>query len=349
VAITSLFWIIIGMVPKEQERPATKPAAAKVELIIAVWLVVAGLLYISAFPYLGDKYFKTAQNYAAGGQFDQSFENFERSLKYMTFDGGYYTHFGMTILNSRVGKPTNVELMRKAVDVFSRGQKVDPYNADNFYMSGRAHIILNDMGQGDYIAIAKSLSERAIIIDPYYAEAYQNLSYIAEKKGNIKEAIRFYEKAFEAKPIDMGIGISIYRYYKQSGQSEKAFAILEKPLEIEPSNGVLLVLLGDLYRESGLNDKAVAKYKAALAINPSDVKAIVGIGMVLLQTNKDKEAFNKFQEAMIIEPDNATLLNGLGAYYMKTGDRQKAVQSFKQALVSDGSNEFARRMLEYLK
>ncbi|MFA5104019.1 MAG: tetratricopeptide repeat protein [Candidatus Margulisiibacteriota bacterium] len=349
VAMTSLFWIIMGMVPKEQERCETKPAAAKVELIIAVWLVVAVFLYISSFPYLGDKYFKTAQNYAAGGQFDESFENFEKSLKYMTFDGGYYTHYGMTVLNSRAGKPPDAALMRKAIDVFARGQKVDPYNADNFYMSGRAHIILNDMGQGDYVGTAKGLSEKAIIIDPYYAEAYQNLSYIAEKRGDLKEAIRLYEKAFEAFPKNMDIGLSIYRYYKQAGQSEKAFEILERPLQIEPANGILLVLLGDLYREAGFYKKAVEKYNAALAIDHSDVKAIVGIGMVLLQTNKDKEAFNKFQEAMMIEPDNAVLNNGLGAYYMKTGDRQKAAQSFKQALASDGSNEYARRMLEYLK
>lgn len=349
VAITSLFWIIMAMVPKEQEMSGAKPAAAKVEIIIAVWAVIAALLFVSSFPYIGDKHFKTAQNYAAGGQFDRSFEDFERSLKYMTFDGGYYTHYGMTILNSRAGQAPDAGLLRKAVDIFSRGQKVDPYNADNFYMSGRAHIILNDMGQGDYVKTAKELSERAVIIDPYYAEAYQNLSYLAEKRGDLKGAIGFYEKAFEAKPVNTDIAVSIYRYYKQTGQQEKAFEVLEKPLEIEPANEVLLVLLGDLYRESGLNERALNKYEAALSIDPSDVKAMVGIGMVFLQTGRDRDAFDKFQEAMLIAPDSSILHNGLGAYYLKRGDRVKAARSFSQALSLDGSNEFARRMLEFLK
>ncbi len=349
VAITSLFWIIMGMVPREQERAQTKPSSVKVELMIVVWIVIAVLLYASSFPYIGDKYFKTAQNFAAGGQYEQSFDNFERSLKFMTFDGGYYTHYGMTILNSRVGQPPDADLMRKSIDVFSRGQKADPYNADNFYMSGRAHIILNDMGQGDHIKTAEDFSQKAIIIDPYYSEAYQNLSYIAEKRGDLKKAINMYEKAFEAKPVNPDIGISIYRYYKGMGREKEAFAVLERPLEIEPANEVLLVLLGDLYRESGLNDKALEKYNAALSVKPSDVTAMVGIGMVLLQTGKDEEAFGRFQETMMIAPDNPILHNGLGAYYLKKGDRNRAVQSFRQALSLDGSNEFARRMLELLK
>ncbi len=47
VAITSLFWVLMGMIPKEQERALTKSASAKVELIIGTWFLVAGLLYIS--------------------------------------------------------------------------------------------------------------------------------------------------------------------------------------------------------------------------------------------------------------------------------------------------------------
>jgi len=349
VAITSLFWIIMGMMAPESEKEASKPAKVKVELIMIIWVLIGALIYVSSFPYIGDKFFKSAQNSSLSGQYSRSFEEFDKALRYMTFDGGYYTHYGMTIMNSKVGQPPDPDLLNKAIAVFSKGQKVDPYNADNFYMSGRAYIILNDLGKGNFLGSAEELSRKAITIDRYYAEAYQNLSYILERRGDISGAIKLYEKAFDANPTNIEIGRSIYRYYSQIGQTDKAFKILEAPLEIFPSNPDLLVALGDLYRETNLPDKAFSRYSDALAINPSDVRAMVGVGMVFLQKGRKSEAFNKFQEAMMIDPANPLLHNGLGAYYINSGDRTRAKQEFEQTLSVDPGNEFAKRMLGMLR
>ncbi len=349
VAITSLFWIMMGMIPIQGEKPKVKISEPNVEMLLLTWLVIMFLLYISSFPYIGDKYFKTAQNYAGSGQFEKAFENFDQALKYMTFDGGYYTNYGMTILNSQIGKPLDAKLIQKAIEILEKGQRVDPYNADNFYMAARGYIILSDMGFGNYMEKAKELSEKAITIDPYYSEAYQNLSYISEKSGKMDDAIAYYEKAFEAMPINSDIAFTIYRYYKQKGQAEKAFKVLEKPLELEPNNQNLLLVLGDIYRESGLFDKAKEKYESLLKINPSNVKAIVGIGMIYLQQNNDNAAYEKFQEAMMIEPDNPILLNAMGTYYIKHMDKNNALKYFKKSLEVDSSNSYAKRMLDLLK
>lgn len=349
VAITSLFWIMIGMIPIEGKNQNIEFKQPLVEFIILTWIIIFFMMYISAFPYIGDKHFKTAQNFASSGEINKSLEEFEKALKYMTFDGGYYTNYGMTILNSRFGKPFELEPFKKAIDVLERGQRVDPYNADNFYMCARAYIILSDMGVGNYLDKAKDLSEKATIIDPYYAEAYQNLSYIAEKQGNLEEAIRLYEKAFEAIPINTEIAASIYRYYKQKGDVAKAFRVLEKPLELEPKNEPLLILLGDLYSDVGDNDKAKEKYEQVLKFNVNNVRAIVGIALLYLKENKDDLAFDKLQQALLIEPDNVQLLTAFGVYYAKKGDKTNAVYYLKKALEIDPNNEPAKRYLDLLK
>lgn len=354
VAITSFFWMLMGMAmpAKDQaEHQQLKPRNMRMglELIFLMWAVILVLLYFSAYPYIGDRYFKSAQTSAQPGLFDQSFSEFRSAIKYSPYEGGFYTHYGMTMLNSMAGKPQDPAIIKRALEIFAKGRKVDPYNADNFYMAGRANLILNDIGAGNFIASAEQLSRAAIKIDPYYAESYQNLGYIYERRGDLGKAVEMYVKAFQINPTMLDVGSSIYRYYKSIGKPGEAFKALEEPLNPNPSNVDLLIMLGDFYRETGLDAKASEKYDKALGYSPNDVRAMSGKAVMFLQQNDDKAAFSVLQEAMMIDPASPVLHNGMGAYYLKTGDRARARQEFEQVISLDPGNQYARQMINSLR
>lgn len=351
VAITSLFWIMVGMSVPVQSAPLlpdnvpAKKSQIKWEYVALVWAVVVFLCFFSAFPYLADKYFKSAKTSSDSGAFEQSFPQYEKALEFCPYDGILYTNYGMAVLNSMSGKPRNELTMKKGISIFEKGQKADPYSADNFYMAGRAYLMLGDA----YFSSAEAFTKRAIEIDPYYAEAYQNLGYIYEKTGKPLDAAKMYEQAFISNPTYTDIAIAIYRYYSQQGKSETAFKIFDHVLEQNENNVRLLVIEGDLYRQMNLFDKARMKYDEGLKISPNDTGALAGKGILFLQTGDLQASFDIFQQVMLIDPLNVPMHNGLGAYYLKKGDRKAAKQEYEISIAQDPNNEDAKRMLQLLK
>ncbi len=355
VAITSLFWIMIGMTAVEgsnvQSRQEGKSNAGVREytIIALIWVIALLSMVVSSYPYIADKYFKSAKTYSDSGMMPQAIGEFENTMKFLAYDGGYYTNYGMSVLNGSVNAKDRPAEIEKAISVFAQGQQADPYNADNYYMAGRAYLMLGDLDHKDHIKEAQDLSNKAIIVDPYYSESYQNLGIILERSGKTGDAIKMYEKAFISNPTYTDLAMSIYRYYKQAGTPQKAFEVFEKVLELSPSDSSLLVLMGDCYQEIGLNDKAMEKYDQALSADPGNVKAVVGKGMIAVNLNKLEEAKQIFDDAVMKDPENPQLHDGLGLYYMKTNDRQKAKDEFTLALKLAPTDEFAKNMLGRVK
>jgi len=357
VAITSLFWMLIGMTAgiasveetkeKGEEKKAFKPDYLPV---ILVWIMIAAALYISAFPYVADKFYKSAKTETDSGQLESADRNYQRAMEFSAYEGLYYTNHGMAVMNARTGnRESDIISTRRAVSIFEKGQKADPYNADNFYMAARACLILADSGAADLMASAETYTRRAITIDPYYAEAYQNMGYISEKKGDTKTGIRYYEKAYISNPNLIEVGKAIYRYYSLSGQQQKAADVFDKVLEQNPGNAVVLLMIADLYMDMGRIEKAKSYYERILEADGSDVRGLTGMGMVYIRTGRQDKAYETFQLAMLSDPAYVPLHVGLGLYYLNKGDSKGARSEFEQVLSLDGSNNFATEMLKKIR
>lgn len=361
VAITSLFWIIIGMVIglnssdasyiKIYEKEGKKQANV---FLLVMWAVIAILMVISVFPYLSDRYFKSAKTYSDSNMLKEAEKDFKIAIKITPYEPSTYTHYGMAKIN--LGQ-NDVNEINDSIAIFKKGQGIDPYNADNFYMAGRAYLFLYEKGDNSALAIAKGLSERALKIDPYYAEAYQNLGIIHERMGNTSEAVKLYEKAFLANPTLSFISSTLYSYYSSIGEPLHVMDVFEKSLSENPNNAELLIMMGDIFNDLNLFEKAKEKYFDALSINDKRVnvnlnakaKALAGLGIAHLKSGDSDSAFSKLQEAIIIDPSEALVHNGLGLYYLKKGDKMRAREEFMQAQTLGSQNSFIKKMLSKIK
>ncbi|MEK7377170.1 MAG: O-antigen ligase family protein, partial [Candidatus Margulisiibacteriota bacterium] len=143
VAIGALFWVMLGAVAGMSsgsfyELSFNKDGANKtprVLFLIVVWIIAAVLALLSFLPYVADMHYKAAK-ILSDSNFERAAAEHELSLKLSPFEGGYYTNYGITLLNYVSTDKAKSGEMIKALAVLDRGSRVDPYNADNYYMIG---------------------------------------------------------------------------------------------------------------------------------------------------------------------------------------------------------------------
>jgi len=234
IAITSLFWVMWGMVMVlgEEKQPA-KPQ--KLSLAEVPWLSVAGvvviggyLIYVSFLSFRGDIYFKSGKTYLETRNIPQAIEGFHKSLKVYPLEGTAVSHLAIAYLN--LGK------MDEAINLLKYGTLIDPYNADNYFMLSKVYLSFYDHGAKEAIKDSIANAEIALKIDPYYAEAYEIKGQIFERQGKINEAAQMYEKTFWINPTLATAIQEIEGIYRKLGEIDQARKIFEKAADKYPDN-----------------------------------------------------------------------------------------------------------------
>ncbi len=185
---------------------------------------------------------------------------------------------------------------------------------------------------GEY-AQAVTLCERAIELDPNFANAYINLASGYEGLGNGAKALEFRRKAFELRdrlPESERLFIEGYYYlatYAATGDDRslaKAIDAFEKYLKFEPNDVGALQPLGYAYSRSGDRAKYVELYEKCYRIEPSPFS----LRLLLVA----------YQQAGQLDRAEETLKDYYKSYPDNPGIQQRSCQlyivrkNFKQAL-----------------
>jgi tetratricopeptide (TPR) repeat protein len=102
--------------------------------------------------------------------------------------------------------------------------------AESYFAKGNSAL-----SQGDYYN-ATLMFNKAIQINPYFADAYRNLGVIYQRQKMYDEAIRAYEQSVYIKPDSEYVYISLGDIYERRGLVDKAIEQYEKVMEIAPSS-----------------------------------------------------------------------------------------------------------------
>lgn len=245
IAITLLFWIAWGMLMVATETVDKGSEDAPISLstkeipyipIALVILVASGSIYVSFLSFRGDLLFKSGKNFLEQRMFPQAADEFKKSLVVYPFEGTTISHLAIAYLNAGDGE--------KAEKVLLHGTKIDPYNADNFYMLSRLYLSQYDRGDKNIMPKVVMNVEISLKLDPYYAESYDTKGAIFEREGKIKEAYLMYVKAFQVNPNLPGPIEKITFLSKQLGETNKAKAMFQKTYDEFPNNLEVFKALG---------------------------------------------------------------------------------------------------------
>ena len=133
-------------------------------------------------------------------------------------------------------------------------------------------------------AEARAMFERAITLDPSYAQAYSALAathnvdagrrWTRSRQDTLAKAIVAGQQAVALDGADASIRVTFGAALHQAGQFEQAIAEQERALEINPNNPFAYAGLGNALDFAGRPEEAISHFEKALQLSPArDVRA----------------------------------------------------------------------------
>ena len=179
----------------------------------------------------------------------------------------------------------------------------DPSAYDQF-LRGRGYLL--DFHKHENIDSAISAFNRALSLDPKYAEAYAGLG---------KAYLLGHQEGYGA-----------------TEWIDKARSACDQAIGKAPSLADAHTCLGNVERETGQYEKAVAEFQKATALDPTSDDAFRGLAGAYQKLGKTAEAEATFRKAISLRPQYWDGYNWLGFFYYEQGRYDDAAKMFKEVI-----------------
>ncbi len=176
---------------------------------------------------------------------------------------------------------------------------------------------------------------KAISIDPDFAEAYNNLGIALKGLGRLDEAVESYNRAISINPDFAEAHCNLGNALRDLSQLTEAVDSYDKAVSIKPAFVEAHNNLGIALKGLGRLDEAVESYLKAISINPNHTEAHNSLGNALNELGRFDEAVASYKIAISIIPDYAEAHCNLGTVFNELGQLNDAITSYKIAISSN--------------
>jgi len=146
--------------------------------------------------------------------------------------------------------------------------------------------------------------QKAVRINPNYADAQRNLAGQLFDLGRFEEAAAHYQKSLELDPVcawaETGLGLALYK----AGRLDEYLSHLEKGVQYEPDNASRQHVLGVALYEKQKPMEAILHLRQAVRLEPNNAKYHTALGVALLEQGHLDEAIAFLQIALHNDPEN---------------------------------------------
>ena len=188
-----------------------------------------------------------------------------------------------------------------------------------------------------------------------YADIFNVLGVIYHIEGKFNNAIESFEKALEVNPNYAEATLNLAVLYNDLGEYKKAkglYSRLQKQRSSAQMDAILRgkianmhAQLGDTYRGVGKYEEAIDEYKKALKISPTFADIRTKLGVAYRENNQKELSARELSQAIETKPSfkQARLQLGVTLYLM--GQKEKAAKAWQEVLKKDKDNEIAKMYL----
>ena len=174
--------------------------------------------------------------------------------------------------------------------------------------------------------------QRALELNPDYADAHYNIGVVYDQMEKPQEAIEHYRQAVRLRPQSLMAQNNLAVALGRSGQLEEAIEIFKQALNNRQTVADTYLNLGVALVQQGYISEAIENYNKALDIDPLSVLAHYYLGLAKLRQQDLTSANRHFKAVLDLQPNHA----GARRYYQLTtrqlaGDRTPP-ESHTQAL-----------------
>src|SRR5439155_9923282 len=157
-------------------------------------------------------------------------------------------------------------------------------------------------------AQARQMLEKAVALDPQYAEAYARLGWT-------------YLLGW------------VWRWSADPQTLERAFALAQQAVALDDSLPVAHSVLSLVYAQKQQYDQAIAEGERAIALDPNNADSYAVQALALNFAGRPEEALRVVEQAMRLNPRYPPLyFNQLGLAYRLTGRYAEAIATLKEAI-----------------
>jgi tetratricopeptide (TPR) repeat protein len=230
-----------------------------------------------------------------------------------------------------------------AIAAFERAVELNPRFAQAHYNLGTLYL-----SRGDVTA-ARGAFERALEVQPDYPEVHNNLGLLLASKGDLAEAIAQFEAALRSRPDDPDALNNLGRAHLQAGRRSEALRLLERALEVRPGFPEAQNNLGVLFGNEGDLERAGACFRKALEARPVYAEAASNLAVVYLGQGRGEEAIALLERSLKQEPAVEATYLTLSRMYIEAGKPREAERVLGRLLARSPRNPTALRLLAEVK
>lgn len=177
--------------------------------------------------------------------------------------------------------------------------------------------------------------ERAIQIDPAYADAYEGKGIVLYSMGQYDEALKAFEYAIRLDhnyaPPYCGIG----NILAEQERYDDALKYYARAAQLDPSLADTFVGRGNALYYQGHYEEALISFDQAIHCDSACVPAHEGKGWALQHLKRYEESIRTYNEAIKLDPNNPSAYTGRGRSLYRLGRYEEALNSYKKAVQID--------------
>jgi serine/threonine protein kinase/cytochrome c-type biogenesis protein CcmH/NrfG len=273
---------------------------------------------------------------------------------------------GLSVLKIEKSQPKIIDLTTDSMEAY------------NYFLRGR------DEQERFYNADARRSLEKAVVLDPTFADAYLYLAKAANDLSDIKarneamekakrfagkapEKVRLFIEAYYASWIERDPNKPIrvlkeltgkypaekYAHYElgvssyNRGLDREALEAFEKTLTLDPNFGLALNAIAFVHSRMGNFDKAIRFLESYAAQNPGDSNPLDSLAEMYLRMGKLDEAAAKYKGLLAAKPDFYLSYGSLAYVYAlkeSYGDTNRAIADFITRAASPSAKMEGQRL-----
>ena len=270
--------------------------------------------------------------------------------------------------------------LEEATLYLAKAKSIDPNNASVGW--NKVRLLLKNKSMAEAVAIARNTNKRfpddvegmgvlgsclratkeisesivyldkAIELNPNYAEALINRGLIYLTKENKVKALADLETAHKLKPHIKQIWDLVINLKIELKEFSEAIILIKRISEIDSTNERNFASMAFCYQNLADFGLAIEAYKKAIAIKPDYVEAYVNLGSALKKQDKLEEAVEFYKKALSFKPDCAEAYFNMAVTFEEQFKLEEAIEAYKKALsikpdYAMASSNMGRCLLKY--
>lgn len=266
------------------------------------------------------------------------------------------------------------QLWQEAVAALREAERLEPKNPYHPLTLSRAYL---DLGS---LRWAREALERALSLDPTFAEAYLERAALERREGNYEAALEALRTGLNrvesaalretmreelarleaerdrvallkervASGAGLGAAVTLARHYADSGDYEAASRTLDGRLDPQQDDPALVAEWGYYLIKARRHAEARAVFQPLARRRLDDYASYVNLGIAEAGSGRYDLAIQAYQAALRLKPQGTEAMLYLGNLYLRLGELDRARETYQAYLKVAGEDSGAGRVRKIL-